>query len=234
MSIDRMNDIDDIDESNESSSDDFTSMNDDWYINDHNNNVLKFIIIGDSCVGKSNITLRFAKNEYSSQADTTIGVEYVAKTVCVSNKMYKIQIWDTAGQDTFRSITRTYYRNSIGCIIVYDVSNRESFNNVEQWHTDLIERNNCDNQTIVIVGNKQDIKNRIISYAEGKELADKLGCIFYEASAKTGHNVKKIFFKMVKDIDRKIENNGLTLVSKPKLGLADDAIPSTKGYCWFL
>jgi small GTP-binding protein len=182
--------------------------------------ILKFIVVGNSCVGKSNISLRFTKNEFIAENETTIGVEFAAKIVCIGKTVYKLQIWDTAGQDTFKTITRSYYRNSIGCIIAYDISNRESFEAIKTWHEELIERSQpyTGRQTIAIVGNKMDKKSkRVVPYAEGEALAKELGTHFYEASAKTGQNVKTIFCDMVTDIDEKVKTFDINLIKSDNI-----------------
>jgi small GTP-binding protein len=176
--------------------------------------LLKFIVVGNSCVGKSNLTLRFTRDDFEMENETTIGVEFATKVVCLDSKVYKLQIWDTAGQDTFKTITRGYYRNSIGCIVAYDITNRESFDAVRQWVEELVERSHpyTGKQSIVIVGNKMDKTNkRAVSYAEGESLATELGYKFYEASAKTGENVNEIFCNIVADINHRISNDELNL-----------------------
>ena len=112
------------------------------------NYLLKFIVIGDSSVGKSNILLRYTQNEFNQEYQSTIGVEFGAKNIKINNKIYRIQIWDTAGQENFRSITRAYYKNSVCALVVYDITKRESFENVQSWIQD------CRNQspkTIIMV-----------------------------------------------------------------------------------
>ena len=115
------------------------------------------------------------------------------------------RIWDTAGQENFRSITRAYYKNSVCALVVYDISSRDSFNNVMSWIED------CKNQSpktifIVLVGNKSDLEDkRQVTYEEGKELADKNELLFFESSAKEGTNVEDIFVNSAKEIAKKIE-----------------------------
>ena len=120
------------------------------------NYLFKYIIIGDASVGKSNILLKYAHNQFQPEYQLTIGVEFGAKNIEIQNKIYRIQIWDTAGQENFRSITRAYYKNSVCALIVYDISSKESFNNVSTWIDD------CRSQspktiTLILVGNKCDL-----------------------------------------------------------------------------
>ena len=169
--------------------------------------LLKYIIIGDAYVGKSNLLLRYAHGQFKDDYQLTIGVEFAAKNVKIRGKTYRIQIWDTAGQESFRSITRGYYKSSVCALVVYDISNKESFNNISTWIED------CKNQSpktiyFVLVGNKSDLEDkRQVSTEEGQELAEKYGIPFYETSAKTGANINEIFYNSAEEIVKKIEQN---------------------------
>ena len=160
-------------------------------------NLFKFLIIGDELVGKSKLVSHYVDGQFTSEYKFTLGVEIRVKDVQIRNKTYRIQIWDTAGQENFRSITRAYYKNSVCALVVYDISSRDSFNNVSTWIED------CKNQSpktifMVLVGNKSDLNDkRQVNTEEGQELADKYGLQFYETSAKTGDNVEAIFFLMI-------------------------------------
>ena len=167
--------------------------------------LLKYIIIGDTSVGKSNLLLRFVHGQFKPGYQSTIGVEFGAKNVEIRNKTYRIQIWDTQGQENFRSITRNYYKNSACALVVYDITSRDSFNNVSIWIED------CRSQSnkaifIILVGNKKDLEDkRQVSTDEGKELAEKYGLLFYETSAKTGENVNELFNDSADEIAKKID-----------------------------
>ena len=123
----------------------------------------------------------------------------------IGDKFYRVQIWDTAGQENFRSITRAYYKNSVCAIVVYDISKRVTFENVSSWIED------CKNQSpktiyMILVGNKCDLaESRQVTTEEGQELADKYGLEFFETSAKTGENVEEIFYNSCERISKKIE-----------------------------
>ena len=177
------------------------------------NYLLKYIIIGDSSVGKSNLLLRYAHDKFNEDYQATIGVEFGAKNVEINNKTFRIQIWDTAGQENFRSITRAYYKNSVCAIIVYDITNKESFNNIQNWIEDC--KNQCPKTIFfVLVGNKNDLeKERKVSFDEGKKFADSNDILFFESSAKTGNNVEDIFYKSAECISERINKNVYDLES---------------------
>ena len=176
--------------------------------------LLKYIIIGDVNVGKTNLLLRYAHGQFRSDYNVTVGVEFGAKNEIIGDKIYRIQVYDTAGAENFRSITRTYYKSSVCAIIVYDITNRESFNNVNVWVED------CKNQTaktiqIVLVGNKTDLEDkRQVDTEEGEQLAEKYGILFKETSAKTGDNVNEILHMSAEEIAKKIEQDYYELDSE--------------------
>ena len=164
----------------------------------------KYIIIGDAAVGKSNLLIRYVYGEFNKDYQNTIGVEFGVKNINIKNKICRIQIWDTAGQETFKSITKGYYKNSVCAIIVYDITRRDSFNNINTWINDC--KTICSKTvSMVLVGAKSDLEiNRQVMKEEGKELAEKNGIPFYETSAKTGENVNEVFFKSAEEIVEKI------------------------------
>ena len=169
------------------------------------NYLCKYIIIGDGGVGKSNLLLRYAHGQFNPEYQVTIGVEFGIKDVDIGNNTFRIQIWDTAGQENFKSITRSYFKNSICAIICYDITKKESFDNVTSWIEDC--KTQCYKSVhMVLVGNKTDLnERRVVSTDEGKELADKLGISFYETSAKTGENVEKVFQDSLNEISKQID-----------------------------
>ena len=178
------------------------------------NYLFKYIIVGDSSVGKSNLLMKFAHNKFTDEHQATIGVEFGAKNVEIDNQLYRIQIWDTAGQENFRSITRAYYKNSVCAMVVYDITNMDSFRHVQNWIEDI--RNQSPKTVLIIlIGNKIDLEDkRVISYDEGSEFAIKNGIIFGETSAKSGDGIDDIFLKSAKEIIKNMNENYYDLASE--------------------
>eukprot|EP01125_Pyxidicula_operculata_P000843 TRINITY_DN1073_c0_g1_i3.p1 TRINITY_DN1073_c0_g1~~TRINITY_DN1073_c0_g1_i3.p1 ORF type:complete len:211 (-),score=13.86 TRINITY_DN1073_c0_g1_i3:201-833(-) len=157
--------------------------------------VFKYIIIGPTAVGKSCILLQFTEKAFSENHDITIGVEFGTYLTTIDNQQIKLQIWDTCGQESFRSITRSYYRGAQGVLLVYDVTRRETFEHLGSWLEECTQSGE-DNLTIVLVGNKCDLESkRVVSFEEGKKFADQHNLLFVEASAKTAFNVEESFIK---------------------------------------
>ncbi|RYR11880.1 hypothetical protein Ahy_B04g069399 [Arachis hypogaea] len=168
--------------------------------------LFKLLLIGDSSVGKSCLLLRFADDSYIDSYISTIGVDFKIRTVELEGKTIKLQIWDTAGQERFRTITSSYYRGAHGIIIVYDVTEMESFNNVKQWLHE-IDRYASDSVCKLLVGNKCDlVENKVVDTQTAKvnAFADELGIPFLETSAKDSINVEQAFLTMAAEIKKKM------------------------------
>ncbi|CAL4967955.1 unnamed protein product [Urochloa decumbens] len=162
--------------------------------------LFKLLLIGDSGVGKSCLLLRFADDSYLDSYISTIGVDFKIRTVEQDGKTIKLQIWDTAGQERFRTITSSYYRGAHGIIVVYDVTDQESFNNVKQWLNE-IDRYASDNVNKLLVGNKSDLTaNKVVATETAKAFADEMGIPFMETSAKNAINVEQAFMAMAASI----------------------------------
>jgi small GTP-binding protein len=139
----------------------------------------------------------------------TIGVEFGAKTIEINGKTIKIQIWDTAGQEAFQAITRTYYKGAIGALLVYDITRRETFTHVTKWLDD-VRTNSSKNVTVILIGNKKDLEDkRQVSYEEGEAFAKENGLMFLETSAKTAYNVVESFNLSAQCILNNIERTGV-------------------------
>mmetsp|Transcript_16239 Transcript_16239/g.36405 ORF Transcript_16239/g.36405 Transcript_16239/m.36405 type:complete len:215 (+) Transcript_16239:82-726(+) len=158
------------------------------------NYLFKYIIVGDAGVGKSCLLLQFTDKRFRAEHDMTIGVEFGHRIVSVEDQRVKLQIWDTAGQEAFRSITRAYYRGATGALLVYDISRRATFDHLAQWLTDA-RQNAQPNMVIILIGNKCDLERREVAYEEGAWFARQNGLFFLETSAKTGSNVEAAFLE---------------------------------------
>lgn len=167
----------------------------------------KYIIVGDSGTGKSCLLLRYTENKFEPMHELTIGVDFGTKIANINGQNIKIQIWDTAGQESFKSIITSYFRGSIGAILVFDVTNRESFNNVKYWMDTVKEKSNTP-ITIFLIGNKCDlVDNRVISETEAYDFAKKYNLLYMESSSKSGYNVNEVFNNLNTEIYKKIKNN---------------------------
>jgi len=165
----------------------------------------KILIIGDAGVGKSSFLLRFSDNTFTESRINTLGVDFKVRTLNINGSRVKMQIWDTAGQERFSSITITYYRAVQGIIILYDITNRETFTNVNKWVLQ-INKYACDCAKIVLVGNKSDMVNdRKVTSKEAEQLAGELNFGFLETSAKNALNVEEGFIKLAIAIKEKLE-----------------------------
>jgi Ras-related protein Rab-1A len=162
--------------------------------------LFKIIIIGNSGVGKSSLLLRFTDRIFEYSHVSTIGVDFKIQTIQLDNKIIKMQIWDTAGNERFRTITTSYYRGSHGVCIVFDLTDKQSFENINSWFTE-IEKYASNNIKKILVGNKCDIsKDREISYQEANEFANKLNIPYIETSAKDSINVQELFINLAKTL----------------------------------
>lgn len=162
--------------------------------------LFKLLLIGNSGVGKSCLLIRFADDTYSDTYISTIGVDFKIRTVDLDGKTVKLQIWDTAGQERFRTITSSYYRGAHGIIIVYDVTDQQSFADVQIWLKEIA-RNAEEGVHQLLIGNKSDLHaKRVVPEASGQELAKHLGIPFMETSAKDAFQVEQAFMQMTQQI----------------------------------
>ena len=164
--------------------------------------LFKILLLGDSAVGKSCLLLRYCENSFQESHLTTIGLDFRLKTVNLEDKRkIKVQIWDTAGEDRFRAITRNYYRGANGIILMYDVTDQKSFEHIRDW-VEKIKEDAVEEIIIYLVGNKIDLVNkRIITNEEGKKLAAEYNIKYYETSAKNSIGVEEVFLSLIKEMD---------------------------------
>ena len=175
----------------------------------------KILLLGDSTVGKTCFLLRFMEDSFIDLHMATIGLDYKLKTMILEEqKIVKVQIWDTAGQDKFRAITRNYYKGASGIILIFDVTNIKSFENIKKWINEIKEEIS-ENVSIVLIGNKIDnLKERKITKEQGEKIANEIGTKFFETSAKTGEGINESVFYLVKIIyqnDPEIKKKGQNL-----------------------
>ncbi|KAJ4466772.1 ras-domain-containing protein [Lentinula aciculospora] len=204
--------------------------------------VFKFIITGDAAVGKSSLLIRLTDQRFLANPDPTLGVEFGSKLVTIpeENKVVKLQCWDTAGTESFRSITRSYYRGAAGCLLVYDVTSRKSFLNTRTWLADV--RQHADpHLTCILVGNKIDLcqdepetdqtgsakSKRQVSVEEAELYAKEEGLLFVESSAKSGLNVERAFEQAARDILDKIHRGAFDDDQSPGVKLSKPATGNT-------
>ena len=193
---------------------------------------LKFLTLGDSMVGKTSIVLRFVDNIFFDQTKSTIGVDFKTKIIKFGNKYIKIKVWDTAGQERFRTITRQYYKNAEGMILIFDVTEKKTFDQVGDWVTSIMENKQKDAK-VILVGNKIDCEERVITKEQGEELAQKYQLPYYETSASTGQNVQKIFEALAEEILKSqylIEHDGNKIILK-EIGKNEEEINTKKECC---
>jgi Ras-related protein Rab-1A len=186
------------------------------YLSKHYDDLFKLVIIGDSGVGKSCILLRFADDTFTENYYSTIGVDFRFKCVDIGERKCKLQIWDTAGQERFKTVTSAYYRGADGIIIVFDQTDRESFNNVQHWIDD-ISKYSTEEPSKIIIANKEDISDerKSVKMEDIAELEKKTGLEVIKTSAKTGENIdyafKKLTQKLLIERNNRILSKGYSL-----------------------
>lgn len=173
--------------------------------------LFKLLLIGDSGVGKTCVLFRFSEDAFNSTFISTIGIDFKIRTIELDGKKIKLQIWDTAGQERFRTITTAYYRGAMGIMLVYDITNEKSFENIRNWIRNIEEHASQDVEKMVL-GNKCDMNDRrMVSKERGEKLAIEHGIKFMETSAKASINVEEAFFTLARDIkakmDKKLESS---------------------------
>ena len=170
--------------------------------NDDNYRLYKILLLGDSSVGKSCLLLRYCEDSFQESHLTTIGLDFRLKKITLDdNRKIKVQIWDTAGEDRFRAITKNYYRGANGILLLYDVTDQGSFDRIREW-IDIIKEETSEGIIIYLVANKIDLKNkRIITNADGKKISEEYKISYFETSAKASIGVNEVFESLVKEMD---------------------------------
>merc|ERR1711934_713226 len=192
--------------------------------------LIKLLLIGDSGVGKSCLLCRYSDDVFNNKFITTIGIDFKIRTIELDGKKIKLQIWDTAGQERFRTITQAYYRGAMGILLVYDVTDDKSFQNIRAWMRNIEQHAN--NEVVkVLLGNKCDMDmKRAVDSAKGEALAREYDIEFFETSAKEKINVDAAFTRMAKLIkDKRKDENPST--QQPALDLNNQGKDKKKGGC---
>ncbi|XP_065833220.1 uncharacterized protein [Oscarella lobularis] len=192
----------------------------------------KIVLAGDSSVGKTSLVVRFVHNVFMPVPYiATVGVDFKSKTVNVEGSTMKLQIWDTAGHERFRSMTPSYFRGALGLLLVYDVTRMATFMNVRDWLTSINEQADS-NVLLLLLGNKCDasLKEREVKYEEGKDLAAKFGISFIETSAKSGERTNEAFMALSKGIKAKLTSRRAS-VSLDTILKKSNEENRTKGNC---
>ena len=188
--------------------------------------IFKIVLIGDTSVGKTNILSKYLSDEFDPESKATVGVEFGTKNFKIENNIVKVQIWDTAGQERYRSITNAYYKGAKGALLVYDITNKKSFDNLDKWISDL-KTNGDEKISIVLLGNKSDLESqRVISTEEGKNKAELFKFAFMETSALNGNNIEKAFDELIKEV---YKDNHELFEKQAKVEMKDKGIDLEQG-----
>jgi len=190
----------------------------------------KLLLIGDSGVGKSALLLKFTDNTFSENFISTIGVDFKIRTVTIKGKVIKLQIWDTAGHERFRTITSSYYRGAHGIFVVYDVTDVKSFESAPKLWLAELDKFAVGDVCKMLVGTKNDLENqRVVSTADGKKVAEQCGAFFLETSAKTGQGVEEAFMILTNKIFEQEESRNKAGGNKTRgdTGVALDKVKTT-------
>ena len=186
----------------------------------HEVGTVKILILGDTSVGKSSLVLRYIKDDFSLEHSETLGVDFRSKFITIKGEQYLIQVWDTAGQEKYNNITRTYYKRASGIIIAFDSMNQKSFDNVQNWLNRVW--NEIDSSVpIILTATKIDIENKDI-VTQGKALAKDLHLKFFETSAKDKINIDKLFLYLIEEVleNKNIRYSGLNSVTNNSLTIS--------------
>ena len=166
---------------------------------------LKVVVVGDSGVGKTNLIKRFVTNTFSANSKATVGVEFISKSYRINDQVFKIEIWDTAGQERYKSITAAYYKGAKGALIVYDTTQKTSFENIDKWMSEIKEKSSKD-MKLMIIGNKIDLKDeRQVETDEALAKAQILEAPIMETSALDATNVKEAFYDLLKEMYKEVK-----------------------------
>ena len=160
----------------------------------------KIMVLGESKVGKTSLIKRYTKDQFGGVYLTTVGMDFQDKIIEIEDKKVRLQVWDTAGQERFRNVTKSYFQSSQGLLVVYDITDKESFEKINFW-MENIKKNAPENVKLILVGNKCDLANeRKVTIEDGENKARNYNIKFFESSAKDGTNVNELFFYLANEI----------------------------------
>ena len=200
---------------------------------DSSDYTVKIVIVGDSGVGKTNILCRFCDNEFKTSYVSTIGVDFKNKIIQVKDASIRLQIWDTAGQERFKNINQTYFKGAMAVILVYSVTDPQSYENVENWIKQIHEHSETDIIKF-LVGNKCDLQEKKIEFERGVKMANKFNMDFMEVSAKDGTNIRELFAKLGERIYDFVNKTQSVQDRKNRISLHDKEDENSEGCkCWF-
>jgi small GTP-binding protein len=187
-------------------------------MNTNFDHLIKLLMLGDPAVGKTNFLLRFTENTFIENYMNTIGFDYKSETLQVDSKTVKLQIWDTAGQDRYKCVTKNFYQKAQGIVLMYDITSEESFFYIKKLLKSIKEVS-ADRIAVILIGNKIDLEaDRRVSFNEGKALAEENDLLFLETSAKSNVNVKETFTMLTRFVLTKkeffLESDGINLKKK--------------------
>ena len=188
--------------------------------------VIKKLTLGDTNVGKSSIVLRFVSDKFDDKMFSTIGIDFKSKLIKVGNQSIKVLLWDTAGQEKFQNIAKQYYNGANGVFLIFDITDKKSFERIDFWLQELKEHIRLDELHVVLVGNKIDNENkRVIKYEEANEYAEKNNVKYYEVSAKTTKGLNTLFNETIKEATKKViskmDQNDSDYYDKLRLSILD-------------
>jgi len=192
----------------------------------------KLVLLGESAVGKSSLVLRFVKGQFHEYQESTIGAAFLTQTICLDDTTVKFEIWDTAGQERYHSLAPMYYRGAQAAIVVYDITNQESFAKAKNWVKEL-QRQASPNIVIALAGNKADLAaKRVVEYEEAQAYAEDNGLLFMETSAKSSMNVNDIFLAIAKKLPKSDTGGGSGRGGQGTVELRDqETQPTQRGCC---
>jgi len=192
----------------------------------------KLVFLGDESVGKTSIITRFMYDHFDDTYQATIGIDFLSKTMYLEDRVTRLQLWDTAGQERFRSLIPSYIRDSSVAMIVYDITNQNSFKSISKWVEDVREERGND-VVIMLVGNKSDLQDqRQITTTQGEEKSKELSVMFMETSAKSGENIKQLFRTVATNLPGMDEQNQRTKEEEENVNLKkEDKKSEEQGWC---